>query len=233
MKLHGLQKLTLLDFPGHVACTVFTPGCNLRCPFCHNALLVTDLRAEDEIPLDEFFSFLEKRKGLLDGVAVTGGEPLLQPDLGDFLLRVRSLGYAVKLDTNGCFPDRLSALIDAGLIDYAAMDFKNAPAKYPETVGIPGFDPAPVLESARILVSSGVPCEFRTTAVREFHTVPDIEEIARILSGLGAERYFVQCFKDSGGLIGKDLHPVARDGLFAMRDAARRFLPGTELRGVD
>ena len=233
MKLHGLQKLTLLDFPGHVACTVFTPGCNLRCPFCHNALLVTDIRAEDEVPAEEFFSFLEKRRGLLDGVAVTGGEPLLQPDLADFLCRVRSLGYAVKLDTNGCFPDRLAALLDAGLVDYAAMDVKNTAEKYAATVGIPNFDPAPVRESAALLVRSGIGCEFRTTVVREFHTVGDIREIARRLRDTGAKRYYLQCFRDSGGLIGKDPHPVPRDELFEMRDAARESLPLTELRGVD
>ncbi|MBO6053620.1 MAG: anaerobic ribonucleoside-triphosphate reductase activating protein [Clostridia bacterium] len=233
MKLHGLQKLTLLDFPGHVACTVFTPGCNLRCPFCHNALLVTDIRAEDEVPLEEFFSFLEKRKGLLDGVAVTGGEPLLQSDLADFLCRVRSLGYAVKLDTNGCFPDKLAALLRDGLADYVAMDFKNTPGKYASTAGVTGFDASPVLESAKLLLSSGVPCEFRTTVVKEFHTVGDIAQIAAWLKDAGAERYFIQSFRDSGGLIGEGLHPVPRDSLFAMRDAARRFLPAAELRGVD
>ena len=233
MKLHGLQKLTLLDFPEHVACTVFTAGCNLRCPFCHNALLVTDIQPGDAIPEDEFFSFLKKRQGLLDGVAVTGGEPLLHPDLAEFLRRVKSLGYAVKLDTNGCFPDRLAALLEEGLADYAAMDVKNTPEKYPMTVGVPGFDPAPVRESMAVLRSSGIGYEFRTTVVREFHTAEDIEALARWLREESAPRYFLQNFKDSGGLIGENLHPVPRDELFAMRDRAAAILPVTSLRGVD
>ena len=151
MRLHGLQKLTLLDFPEHVACTVFTAGCNLRCPFCHNALLVTDIQQEDAIPEDEFFSFLEKRKGLLEGVAVTGGEPLMQPDLGDFLRRIRKMGFAVKLDTNGTLPGRLAPLLAEGLVDYVAMDVKNVPEKYAGTVGLPRFDTAPIRESMALL----------------------------------------------------------------------------------
>ena len=233
MKLHGLQKLTLLDFPEHVACTVFTAGCNLRCPFCHNALLVTDIHPEDAVPEDEFFSFLQKRKGLLDGVAVTGGEPLLQPDLADFLRRVKAMGYAVKLDTNGCYPDRLAALLEEKLVDYAAMDVKNTPARYPETVGIPDFDVAPVRESMALLRQSGIAYEFRTTVVAEFHTEDDIEEIARWLRDEGAPRYFLQNFKDSGGLIGQNLHPVPRDVMFSMRDRAAAYLPFAALRGVD
>ena len=233
MVISGLQKLTLLDYPGRTACTVFTPFCNWRCPFCHNALLVTDIQPGDEIPEDEFFSFLKKRQGLLDGVAVTGGEPLLQPDLGAFLRRVKSLGYAVKLDTNGCCPDRLAALLSEGLVDYAAMDVKNTPEKYPVTVGVPGFDPAPVRESMAILRSSGIGYEFRTTVVREFHTADDIEAIARWLREESAPRYFLQNFRDSGGLIGENLHPVPRDEIFAMRDRAAAILPVTALRGVD
>ena len=233
MKLHGLQKLTLLDFPGHVACTVFTAGCNLRCPFCHNAILVTDIQPGDAVPEEEFFSFLEKRRGLLDGVAVTGGEPLLQPDIADFLRRVRSLGYAAKLDTNGCYPSRLKAILDEGLVDYVAMDVKNTPERYAETVGVPGFDTAPVKESMAVLRQSGVACEYRTTVVREFHRTEDIVRCARWLRDEGAERYFLQNFRDSGQLIGEGLHPVPRDTMFEMREQAARILPCTELRGVD
>ena len=233
MNIQGLQKLTLLDYPGHTACTVFTGGCNLRCPFCHNALLVTDIQEGDAVPEDEFFSFLEKRKGLLEGVAVTGGEPLMQPDLADFLRRVKAMGFAVKLDTNGTLPGRLAPLLSEGLVDYAAMDVKNTPEKYPMTVGVPGFDPAPVRESMAVLRSSGIGYEFRTTVVREFHTAEDIEALARWLREESAPRYFLQNFKDSGGLIGENLHPVPRDELFAMRDRAAAILPVTSLRGVD
>lgn len=233
MKIHGLQKLTLLDFPEHVACTVFTAGCNLRCPFCHNALLVTDIQPGDAIPEEEFFSFLEKRKGLLDGVAVTGGEPLLQPDLAAFLRRVRALGYAVKLDTNGTFPDRLSALLGEGLVDYAAMDVKNTPEKYAMTVGMPDFDIAPVRESMAVLRRFGIGYEFRTTVVNEFHTPDDIAAVARWIRDEGGERYFLQNFKDSGGLIGENLTSAPRDVLFEMLARARVFLPSAALRGVD
>ena len=233
MKLHGLQKLTLLDFPEHVACTVFTAGCNLRCPFCHNALLVTDIQPEDAVSEDEFFRFLEKRKGLLDGVAVTGGEPLMQPDLADFLRRVKAMGFAVKLDTNGCYPDRLAALLSEKLADYVAMDVKNTPEKYAVTAGLPRFDVTPVRKSMALLRVSGIPYEFRTTLVREFHTEEDVAAIAKWLREEGATRYFLQAFRDSGGLIGENLHPVPRDEMFRMRDTAASVLPQTVLRGVD
>ena len=153
MIINGLMKMTLLDFPGRVACTVFTAGCNMRCPFCHNALLVTDIHNEDRIEEDEFFSFLEKRKGLLDGVAITGGEPLLQKDIGDFIKRIKDTGFSVKLDTNGSFPGKLAEIIESGAVDYVAMDIKNSPEKYPVTVGVPDFDITPVKESVNILLS--------------------------------------------------------------------------------
>lgn len=135
MRIDGLQKMTLLDFPGKVACTVFTGGCNFRCPFCHNALLVTELSENPDYSVDEILAFLKKRSGLLDGVAITGGEPLINPDIGDFIRSIRRLGYSVKLDTNGSYPDRLKSLVAEGLIDYVAMDIKNCREKYAETVG--------------------------------------------------------------------------------------------------
>ena len=166
MYICGLQKLAMVDYPGKIAATVFTGGCNLRCPFCHNALLVTRLSETPEIPQSEVLDFLRSRKGLLDGVVLSGGEPLMQPDAADFLRSVRDLGFAVKLDTNGCYPDRLASLLEEGLVDYVAMDIKNCREKYGETVGIPNFDTAPVEESVRLLRSSGVEYEFRTTLVR-------------------------------------------------------------------
>ena len=161
MHIHGLQKLAMVDYPGKLAATVFTGGCNLRCPFCHNALLVTRLAETPEIPEQEVLDFLASRRGLLDGVVLTGGEPLLQPDAADFLRKVRELGFAVKLDTNGCDPARLAEILNQGLVDYVAMDVKNAPARYAETVGIPGFNPAPVEESIRLLRKSTVDYEFQ------------------------------------------------------------------------
>ena len=231
MKIHGFQKLTLLDFPEHVAATVFTAGCNLRCPFCHNALLVTDIQAGDAIDEEEVLSYLAKRKGLLDGVAITGGEPMLQPDLMDFIRKLRALGYAVKLDTNGCYPDKLRAILSEKLVDYVAMDVKNSPAKYAETVGIPSFDLSPIRESVQLILFSGIDYEFRTTVVGEFHTAEDIVEIAEWLRG--ARHYYLQNFVDSGGLIGENLRPAKREDLFHMRDAAAEIIPSTALRGVD
>ena len=165
MHIHGLQKLAMVDYPGKLAATVFTGGCDLRCPFCHNALLVTRLAETPEIPEREVLDFLFSRKGLLDGVVLTGGEPLLQPDAAEFLQAVRELDFAVKLDTNGCHPDALADILDRRLADYVAMDIKNSLEKYPWTVGVPGFDTAPVERSARLLMEGPADYEFRTTLV--------------------------------------------------------------------
>ena len=179
MYLCGLQKLSMVDYPDKLAATVFAGGCDLRCPFCHNALLVTRLAESPTLPEAEVLEFLSRRKGLLDGVVLSGGEPLLQPDAADFLEKVRALGFAVKLDTNGCHPEALADILERGLADYVAMDIKNSLEKYPETVGVPGFDTAPVEESVRLLAGSGVDHEFRTTLVRELHTADDLTAIAR------------------------------------------------------
>ncbi len=231
MRISGLQKLTLVDFPGHTACTVFTGGCNYRCPFCHNAGLVLYPEEQPEIPEEEFFALLEKRKGLLDGVAVTGGEPSLQPDLPDFLRRIRDRGYAVKLDTNGTRPDLLRQLVRDDLVQYVAMDIKNAPARYAETAGVTDPQPERIRESAAFLLEGTVPYEFRTTVVREFHRPEDMAEIGRWLQG--AKRYFIQCFTDSGDLIREGLHPCTREELDLLLSAVRPFIPAAELRGAD
>lgn len=200
MNIYGLQKLSLLDYPEKLAATIFTGGCNLRCPFCHNASLVTHLSDSGKISDDEVISFLSNRIGKLDGVCITGGEPLLQNDLENFIREIRKLGYLIKLDTNGVLPNKLASLIDQGLIDYVAMDIKNSPDKYSVTVGIPDFNFKPVFESASILLQGRVPYEFRTTLVREFHTYEDIEKIGQLVKG--AENYFLQRFEDSGDLVG-------------------------------
>ncbi len=231
MEIHGLQKLTLLDYPGHTACTVFTGGCNFRCPFCHNAALVLHPQDQPTVPEEEIFALLSKRHGLLDGVAVTGGEPTLQRDLPDFLRRVKEMGFAVKLDTNGTRPAMLRALAAEGLVDYVAMDVKNSWARYGETAGLPGMDLGPIRESAAFLLEGSVEYEFRTTVVKEFHRVSDIEDVARALAG--AQRYFLQAFKDSGELIGGELSGCSREEMEAMRAAALPYIPATELRGID
>ena len=231
MRFYGLQKMTLLDFPGKVACTLFTGGCNFRCPFCHNASLVTEWDKDAEsMSEEEVLAFLRGRQGLLDGVAVTGGEPLLNPDLPAFLRRVRALGFAVKLDTNGSFPDRLAEILREGLADYVAVDLKNCREKVAETVGLPAFDFAAFERTMALLKQSGVDYEYRTTVVQEFHTVADIAAAAQWIAG--APRYYLQAFVDSGALIGADLHAVDRDTMAAMREAAAPFVGCCELRGL-
>lgn len=230
MLLAGLQKLTLLDFPGHTACTVFTHGCNLRCPFCHNAALVVET-PQDTITEEDFFAFLRKRQGVLDGVAVTGGEPLLQHDVADFLSRIRSLGYAVKLDTNGFFPDKLKALCAEGLVDYVAVDLKNCLTKYGVTVGKNDLDLSPLLETVDFLLRGTVEYEFRTTVVDELHTPDDIASIGKLIAG--APRWFLQQFTDSGGLIASGMHPKSKEELRVCLKKAQEYVPSAALRGID
>ena len=179
MIIGGLQKLTLLDFPGTVACTVFTVGCNLRCPFCHNPALVFNPPEDMRMSEEDFFAFLKKRQGILDGVAITGGEPLLHSDIGEFIAKIKSMGYKVKLDTNGTFPDRLEKILAEGNVDYVAMDLKNTFDKYAETVGISNFDVELIKRSIRLIQESGVAHEFRTTVVAPLHEADDFEKIAK------------------------------------------------------
>ena len=231
MKICGLRKITLLDYPGLVAATVFTGGCNFRCPFCHNASLVLPRELHEEIGEEEFFAFLARRAGRLDGVCITGGEPLLQKDITEFIRRIRALGLRVKLDTNGSMPDRLASLIEEGLLDYVAMDIKNSLARYGETVGIPNFDTAPIEASVKLLLTAGVPFEFRTTVCSPLHTEADMEEIGRLISG--AERYFLQGFVDSGDLVGQGISALSREECDRLLSVARRYIKTAELRGVD
>ena len=231
MYICGLQKLAMVDYPGKLAATVFTGGCNLRCPFCHNALLVTRLKESPVLTEEEVLDFLSSRRGFLDGLVLSGGEPLMQPGVPEFLEKVRSLGLSVKLDTNGCYPQALEELLQRNLVDYVAMDIKNSPEKYPQTVGVPDFDITPVTESIRLLQKSGVDYEFRTTVVREFHTPEDIRAIGQWVGS--APHYYIQHFVDSGNLISDGLHALEKDELLALQGIAREFCPSAELRGVD
>ena len=231
MQIIGLQKLTLLDFPGHVAATVFTGGCNLRCPFCHNATLVTDTSQTPILATDEVLAYLKKRQGILDGVCVTGGEPTLQVDLPDFLRRLKEMGYAVKLDTNGTSPDTLRALIARGLLDYVAMDIKNCRERYGVTAGKIPFDTAPIEESVKLLMSGSVPYEFRTTTVRGIHTAADFRAIGQWIAG--AERYYLQGFVDSGSLIGGGFEAFTPGEMREFLAIAREWVPSAQLRGID
>jgi len=226
----GLQKLAMVDYPGKLAATVFTGGCNLRCPFCHNALLVTRLDETPPLSEAEILEFLSTRTNLLDGVVLTGGEPLIHPDAADFLRKVKAMGFSVKLDTNGCFPERLAALLTEGLVDYVAMDIKNCLEKYPATCGVPGLDTVPVQESVRLLLSGGVEFEFRTTVVRELHSADDLLSIGHWLDG--APRYYLQNFVDSGNLIGRGYHGFTPAELQGFAALLRPHFGEVSLRGI-
>ena len=230
MKLHGLQKMTLLDYPGHVACTVFLGGCDFRCPFCHNFELV-DGTAPAVMDDTEFFAFLGKRKGLLDGVAITGGEPCLHPDLPDFMRRVRKMGFGVKLDTNGHHPAMLKRLLEEGLADYVAMDIKNSPEHYARTVGLQALDLGPVRESVHLLMNSGADYEFRTTVVDELHGEDDFRAIGEWIRG--AKQYFLQAFTDRDTVPFAGFHAPSAERLHTYASIMREFVPSTAIRGAD
>ncbi|MBQ4568666.1 MAG: anaerobic ribonucleoside-triphosphate reductase activating protein [Ruminococcus sp.] len=229
MKIEAIQKLTLLDFPQKMACTIFTHGCNFRCPFCHNAGLVTQ-EQQVNISEEEVLKFLKSRQGILEGVCITGGEPLLQADIEDFMRKIKDMGYLVKLDTNGSFPEKLRDLCKKGLVDYVAMDIKNSQKKYAQTVGKQLFDLSTVTKSVEFLKSGTVPYEFRTTVTKDFHTLEDLMDITKWLSGCDA--YFLQQFVDSGNLIDSTTTGYSDAELKAMHKEIKRVLPCTQLRGV-
>lgn len=230
MKIHGLQKMTLLDFPGHVACTVFTGGCDFRCPFCHNFELV-DGTAPAIMEEEELIAFLEKRKGLLDGVAFTGGEPCLQQNLPDLMRRIRAMGYAIKLDTNGNWPKMLRSVMDEGLVDYVAMDIKNSPEKYAATCGLKRIDLAPIRESVGLLMAGETEYEFRTTVVDELHGAADFEAIGAWIAG--ARRWFMQPFTDRDTVPFAGLHAPSKAKMEAWLESMGRYVPESRLRGAD
>lgn len=228
MDINGIQKLTLLDYPGKCACTVFLAGCNLRCPFCHNASLVLG-GAEVAMTEEEFFKFLQKRKGLLDGVCVTGGEPTLRPDLPEFLKKIKDLGYLIKLDTNGSNPKMLWQLIGAKLVDYVAMDIKNCPEHYTPTCGGMNILPA-VEESLSILRQDKVEYELRTTCVKPFHDSSAMEAMGKWLSG--TKNYYLQNFVDSGDLVGTGVSGFTKEEMEALQAAVLPHIPTTRIRGI-
>lgn len=235
MLILGLNKTTLLDYPEHVAATIFTGGCNFRCPFCHNKDLVfveEGLRTQSvtQISTEEILSFLKKRKGILTGVCITGGEPTLQANLTEFIQQIKELGYLVKLDTNGYQPDILCSLVEQHLIDYVAMDIKNSPEKYALTAGIPSIDISKIKDSVRFLRSQNtVSYEFRTTIVHELHDENDMYVIADWLSG--APAYYLQSFINSGRVITDGYHPHTTETLQDFVHICRKKIPNTQLRG--
>lgn len=229
MKILGLEKLSLVDFDGCIAATVFTGGCNFRCPFCHNGPLVLDAAAQPEIPLSDILGYLEKRKGMLTGVCITGGEPTLHKDLGDFIREIKKIGYKVKLDSNGTNPEMLYSLAENKLIDYVAMDIKNSPEGYGKVIGLENYDLTKIKESVNFLKSGVIGYEFRTTLIAEFHTAADMKEIGKWIEG--AEKYFLQAFKETENCIETGLTKVDENTAEAYRQIASKYVKHAALRG--
>lgn len=229
MLIHGLQKMTLLDYPGFVACTVFLNGCDFRCPYCHNFELVNGT-AQALMDDGEFFAFLGKRKGLLDGVCISGGEPLLHKDIEDFIRKIREMGYKVKLDTNGYHPDMLKKLIDEELLDYIAMDVKNSFTKYAVTAGVPNIDTSIIKRSISIIMNSGVDYEFRTTVVGGLHEACDFEQMAAAIQG--AKAYYLQQFTMRDTVPDRALYSPSTEEMEAFLKAAKKYVDSAQLRGV-
>jgi len=231
MRIAGLQKLTLLDYPGRVACTVFCPACNFRCPFCHNSPLVLQTGGSDIIPTEEILAFLKKRIGVLEGVAITGGEPLLQNDIEEFMAEIKAMGYKIKLDTNGSFPNKLEKLISAGLVDRVAMDIKNAPEKYAFACGLENMDISAVTSSKNLLLEGRVEYEFRTTVVKGIHTLNSLRGAAEWIKG--APEYYLQAYKQTENVINPSgLSEFGAEELRLLCEEVRTIIPNTEIRGI-
>ena len=229
MKICGLQKLTLLDYPGNIACTVFLGGCNFKCPYCYNSSLINLNDCKVFMSEDELLSFLDLRKGKLKGVAITGGEPLINPDIKDLIIKIRNKGYQVKLDTNGSFPDRLKELIDNKLLDYVAMDIKNSYDKYNFTTGVHA-DINKIKQSIELLLSNKVDYEFRTTVIQEFHEVEDFKVIGQMIKG--AKNYFIQSFQDKDSVCGS-FNPMSKEQLLLCLENVKEYVPNAKIRGID
>lgn len=230
MIICGLNKTTLLDYPEHVAATIFTGSCNFRCPFCQNSGLVLSPSLQQQYSETEILSFLKKRKNVLSGICISGGEPTLQPDLPDFISQVKALGYSVKLDTNGYQPAAMKSLLANKLIDYVAMDIKNSSEKYALTAGLPSLDFSLIQESIALLMESNIPYEFRTTIVKELHSESDILSIGQLISG--AKAYYLQSYQDSAEVLSPGYHAHEKEQLIHFQNMLLPYVPNTFLRGV-
>lgn len=231
MRIHGLNKTTLLDYPGHVAATIFLGNCNFRCPFCHNRDLVLFPDNQPVIDTGEALAFLKKRKGILTGVCITGGEPTLEPGLKEFISGIKELDYLVKLDTNGYRPEVIEELLDKGLLDYIAMDIKNCLERYPQTTGIRELDKGRIRESISCIMNDSIPYEFRTTVVRELHTKENLLSAAKEIEG--AEAYYLQAYRDSEGVMVPGFHAYEKEQMEELADLIKPIVPNTRLRGTD
>ena len=231
MQIYGFNKTTLLDYPEHVAATVFTGGCNFRCPFCHNGGLVLGLNPQDRIEEEEVLSYLRKRRGILEGVCITGGEPTLQQDLREFICKVKDMGYLVKLDTNGYRPQVLWNLLQEELLDYVAMDIKASKANYAVAAGVKELDVSRIEESVGILKSGKVPYEFRTTVVKGIHSIDEFEEIGQFLAGSRA--YYLQQYRENENVIVQGYEAFSKSEMERMAQLARKYIDKVALRGVE
>lgn len=229
MVFGGFQKLTLLDYPSKVAAILFTKGCNFKCPFCHNAVFVNKLNESETYTEEYILDYLKKRKGILDGLCISGGEPLLNDEIFEFIKKVKDIGYSIKLDTNGSFPDKLKLLINNKLIDYVAMDFKNSLDKYPLTIGCNNINIDDIIKSIDLLLEEKIDYEFRTTVTDNFHTPSDIEKICQRIKN--TKKYFLQNFVDSGNIIGENIRPVKDEILTQMLLCAQKFVKNAQIRG--
>lgn len=231
MSIHGLNKLTLLDFPGKVAATIFLGGCNFRCPFCHNGDLVLNPASQPVLEVKEVLKFLKKRQGILEGVCITGGEPTLYAGLEDLICAIRELGYAFKLDTNGYRPSVLKYLVDKGLLDMVAMDIKSDRYGYAKATGITNINISYIEESVQFLLEGHVPYEFRTTVVKELHDKETFKNIGQWIGGCQA--YYLQCYKDSDRVIAPGFHANTKEELEEYRQLLLHSIGNVELRGID
>ncbi|SDB52856.1 pyruvate formate lyase activating enzyme [Pseudobutyrivibrio sp. YE44] len=231
MLILGLQKTTLLDYPGKIASTIFTGGCNFRCPYCHNRDLVIPPKDVIAYSEEEIFSHLSSKKKVLDGVCITGGEPTLHKDLPDFIKQIKDLGLMVKLDTNGTNPEMLKALIDANLLDYVAMDIKHSKDKYNTIASMNNLDISVIDNSVQILTSSNIDYEFRTTIMKECHSSEDMEDIGKWLKG--AKAYYLQSYRESEQVINPIFSPHDRSTLESFVELLKPYIPNTNLRGID
>lgn len=230
IKIHGFNKLTLLDYPGRLACTIFLGHCNFRCPFCHNAGLVLSPDREPVIPVEEVLGTLKKRKGILEGVCITGGEPTVNIRLPEFAAKVKELGYPVKLDTNGSNPTMLKKMASDGLLDYVAMDIKNCPEKYGETAGITDVDLEKINEAVEFLKNGTLEYEFRTTVMKELHKKEDIQKIGKWIAG--CKRYFLQAYRESDQVIRPVYSSYSLEQLENYRQMLLADIPQVEVRGI-
>jgi len=230
-KFVGMEKLSLVDYEGKLACTLFTNGCNFKCSFCHNSSLVIDSYKNCEIEDEVIFDYLTKRKKQIDAVVITGGEPTLMENLESYIIKIKELGYLVKLDTNGTNPEVVKKLVKQNLIDYIAMDIKIGPSKYPLITGIKNLDAQKIKETATFIMESGIDYEFRTTLVKEFHELEDIKEMEYFMKG--AKKIYLQCFADNGNCIKQGLSKVEKNQALLYKEELEKFVDKVYLRNYE